>query len=100
MGRHLAVHPTVKAVARFADEVNDPADVATYQVKFGSWLSIGGSASGPPLLALHLADNWPAFGSRLADWRRSRPTTRRPPAAAGAGCAWSRAGPTRSSPTR
>ena len=71
VGRHLAVHPTVKAVARFRDEVNDPADVATYQVKFGSWLSIGGSASGPPLLALHLADSWPAFGSRLADWRRS-----------------------------
>ncbi len=71
VGRHLAVHPTVKAVARFAEEVNDPADVATYQVKLGSWLSIGGSASGPPLLALHLADSWPAFGSRLADWRRS-----------------------------
>ena len=71
VGRHLAVHPTVKAVARFRDEVNDPADVATYQVKFGSWLSIGGSASGPPLLALHLADSWPVFGSRLADWRRS-----------------------------
>lgn len=71
VGRHLAVHPTVKAVARFAEEINDPADVATYQVKPGSWLSIGGSASGPPLLALHLADSWPAYGSRLADWRRS-----------------------------
>lgn len=71
VGRHLAVHPTVKAVARFPDEVNDPADVPTYQVKFGSWLSLGGSASGPPLLALHLADSWPEFGSRLADWRRS-----------------------------
>lgn len=71
VGRHLAVHPTVKAVARFPDEINDPADVATFQVKLGTWLSFGGSASGPPLLALHLADSWPAFGSRLADWRRS-----------------------------
>lgn len=72
VGRHLAVHPTVKAVARLAEAINDPADVATYQVKeFGSWMSIGGSASGPPLLALQLADSWPSFGSRLEDWRRS-----------------------------
>lgn len=71
VGRHLAVHPTVKAVARLPEEVNDPTDVATYQVKPGPGLSLGGSASGPPLLALQLADSWDAFGASLADWRRS-----------------------------
>jgi choline dehydrogenase-like flavoprotein len=73
VGRHLAVHPTVKAVGRVPEEVNDPRDVPTYQVKPGPGLSIGGSAGGPPLLALQLADSWDAFGSRLVDWRRCLP---------------------------
>ena len=101
IGRHLAVHPTVKVVARFAEEINDPGDVATYQVKeFGSWLSFGGSASGPSLLALHLADNWPAFGSRLADWRRSTSYYAAITSRGRGGCRCSRACGTRSSRTR
>ena len=49
--------------------INDDADLATYQVKeFGSWLSLGGSASRPSLLALSLAENWPSFGGALDRW--------------------------------
>ena len=48
IGRTLAVHPTVKLAARFADDVNVPDDVPVHQVKeFAPDLSFGGSASGP-----------------------------------------------------
>jgi choline dehydrogenase-like flavoprotein len=71
VGGNLSVHPTVKAVAEFADDVNEPADLATYQVKeFGSWLSFGGSASRPALVALALSENWPEFGPSVDRWRR------------------------------
>ena len=46
--RTLAVHPTVKLAARFADAINVPDDVPVHQVKeFAPDLSFGGSASGP-----------------------------------------------------
>ena len=71
IGANLSVHPTVKVVAQFPDEVNDPADLATYQVKeFGSWLSFGGSASRQALVALALAENWTDFGPAIEHWRR------------------------------
>ena len=58
----LAVHPTVKLAARFADEVNVPDDVPVHQVKeFAPDLSFGGSASNPGLVALALSD--PGTGS-------------------------------------
>ena len=70
IGGNLSVHPTVKAVAEMDDEVNLDDDLATYQVKeFGSWLSLGGSASRPALLALSLAENWPQFGGALERWQ-------------------------------
>jgi choline dehydrogenase-like flavoprotein len=70
VGRNFSVHPTVKAVAEFDDEVNDPDDLATYQIKeFGSWLSFGGSASRQSLVALALSENWEAFGSSVDRWR-------------------------------
>ena len=48
IGRSLAVHPTVKLAARFADELNVPDDVPVHQVKeFAPDLSFGGSASQP-----------------------------------------------------
>ena len=71
IGSNLSVHPTVKVVAEFPDEVNEPADLATYQVKeFGSWLSFGGSASRQALVALALSENWTDFGPAIEHWRR------------------------------
>ena len=71
VGRSLAVHPTVKLAARFADDVNLRDDVAVYQVKeFAPDLSFGGSASGPGLAALALSDSWDRFGPAIEDWRR------------------------------
>jgi choline dehydrogenase-like flavoprotein len=71
IGRTLAVHPTVKLAARFADEINIPDDVPVHQVKeFAPDLSFGGSASHPGLVALALSDHWDAFKPALPDWRR------------------------------
>jgi choline dehydrogenase-like flavoprotein len=71
IGRTLAVHPTVKLAARFADELNVPDDVPVHQVKeFAPHLSFGGSASNPGLVALSLLDQWPTFRKAVTDWRR------------------------------
>lgn len=71
IGRTLAVHPTVKLAARFADELNIPDDVPVHQVKeFAPDLSFGGSASHPGLVALALSDHWQRFSRALPDWRR------------------------------
>ena len=71
IGRSLAVHPTVKLSARFADELNVPDDVPVHQVKeFAPDLSFGGSASQPGLVALALSDHWPTFSRAITDWRR------------------------------
>jgi len=71
IGRSLAVHPTVKLAARFADELNVPDDVAVHQVKeFAPELSFGGSASQPGLVALALSDQWATFSKAITDWRR------------------------------
>ena len=74
VGRTLAVHPTVKLAARFADEVNVPDDVPVHQVKeFAPDLSFGGSAASPGLVALALSDHWRplrAGDHRLAPHRR------------------------------
>ena len=69
IGPNLSVHPTVKVVAEFDDEINQPEDLPTYQVKeFGSWLSFGGSASRPALVALSLSENWEQFGDAARRW--------------------------------
>ncbi len=71
IGRTLAVHPTVKLAARFADPINVPDDVPVHQVKeFAPDLSFGGSASHPGLVALALLDNWRDFRSAVVDWPR------------------------------
>jgi choline dehydrogenase-like flavoprotein len=71
IGRTLAVHPTVKLTAKFADEVNVPDDVPVHQVKeFAPDLSFGGSASHSGLVALALSDEWRTFSSAIEDWRR------------------------------
>ncbi len=70
IGRSLAVHPTVKLAARFADELNVPDDVAVHQVnEFAPDLSFGGSASQPGLVALALSDQWRTFSKAITDWR-------------------------------
>jgi choline dehydrogenase-like flavoprotein len=72
VGRTLAVHPMVKAVARFDEPINVPDDVPVHQVKeFAPNISIGGSASRPGLLGLALAPEWMRFGEVTADWERS-----------------------------
>jgi choline dehydrogenase-like flavoprotein len=71
IGRSLAVHPTVKLAARFADDLNVPDDVPVHQVKeFAPDLSFGGSASHPGLVALALSDQWRTFARAITDWRR------------------------------
>jgi choline dehydrogenase-like flavoprotein len=71
VGRSLAVHPTVKLAARFANNVNVPDDVPVHQVKeFAPDLSFGGSASHPGLVALALSDQWATFSPAVTDWRR------------------------------
>lgn len=71
IGRTLAVHPTVKLAARFADAVNVPDDVPVHQVKeFAPHLSFGGSASNPGLIALSLLDQWATFRRAVTDWER------------------------------
>ena len=78
-GRGLSVHPTVKVVARFGAPVTDPDDVPTYQVKeFGPWLSFGGSASRPPLVALALSEPGPGTTGCSTRRRTTPSTTRRP----------------------
>ena len=71
IGRSLAVHPTVKLTARFADELNVPDDVPVHQVKeFAPDLSFGGSASQPGLVALALSDQWRTFRKAITNWQR------------------------------
>ncbi|MBK6762404.1 MAG: GMC family oxidoreductase [Micrococcales bacterium] len=55
VGRTLSMHPTVKAVA-FSEKIgNDPHDVPVTQVReFAPDMTIGGSATDGPLLALSL----------------------------------------------
>ncbi|MCY7299740.1 MAG: GMC family oxidoreductase [Ilumatobacteraceae bacterium] len=71
IGKTLAVHPTVKLAARFADELNVPDDVPVHQVKeFAPHLSFGGSASNPGLVALSLLDQWSTFQHAITEWRK------------------------------
>ena len=69
----LSVHPTVKVVADFDAEVNEPGELATWQVReFAPRLTLGGSASRPELVALALADSWSRLGARVARWRHQQ----------------------------
>ena len=74
VGRSLAVHPTVKLAARFADEVNVADDVPVHQVKeFAPDLSFGGSASGPgPRRPRPQRLVGPLPDRPIEDWRRPR----------------------------
>ncbi len=69
----LRCHPTVKIVARFADEVNDPdMGVPTHQVKqFAPRFSLGCSISTPAHLALAMLDHPDEAADVGRDWRRA-----------------------------
>jgi choline dehydrogenase-like flavoprotein len=70
-GNSLAMHPTVKVVAVFDEEVNhENLGVPVHQVKeFAPRLSFGCSISSPPYLALALADQ-PGFADEVRRrWR-------------------------------
>jgi hypothetical protein len=72
IGNTLQMHPTVKIVAEFADEVNTPQmGVPVHQVKeFAPRISFGCSISSPPHLALALL-HYPEARRQLdQDWRR------------------------------
>jgi choline dehydrogenase-like flavoprotein len=69
IGSNLSVHPTVKVVAEFEEELNTPGELATFQVKEFDWLSMGGSASRKALIALALSENWERFSHALPHWR-------------------------------
>ncbi len=65
------MHPTVKVVAEFEEEVNhESLGVSVHQVKeFSPRISFGCSISSPPYLALALAD-YPGFALQLRErWR-------------------------------
>jgi choline dehydrogenase-like flavoprotein len=71
IGATLHVHPTVKAVAEFADRLDAAADVPVHQVKeFGPDLSLGGSVSRPGHVALALVNNWGRDGMHAENWER------------------------------
>jgi choline dehydrogenase-like flavoprotein len=71
VGNSLAIHPTVKAVAFFKEEVNHEAlGVAVHQVKgFSPRMSFGCSISSLPYLGLALSDYSGAHGEVKSRWR-------------------------------
>lgn len=71
VGAGLSVHPTVKAMAQLSEPVNDPDDLAGYQVKeFGPGLTLGGSAGRPGMIALGLSGTWGRDRDLVEHWRR------------------------------
>jgi len=71
VGNSLAMHPTVKVVAEFDEEVNhERLGVSVHQVKeFSPRIGFGCSISSPPYLALALAD-YPGIAPQLRQrWR-------------------------------
>jgi choline dehydrogenase-like flavoprotein len=72
LGRGLSIHPTVKVVARFEEPVTDPDEVPTYQVKeFAPDVTLGGSASREPLIALALGETWSRDRDLMTQPRRN-----------------------------
>lgn len=72
VGNGLRLHPTIKVVAEFPEEVNDPEmGVPVHQVKeFAPHYSFGCSISSPPHLAVALADHAERIPDLIRRWRR------------------------------
>ena len=73
VGNSLQVHPTVKIVARFSEDVNSATmGVPVHQVKeFSPRLSFGCSISSPAYVALGLIDHPDAALETAATWQRT-----------------------------
>jgi len=71
VGKTLNMHPTVKIVAEFEEEVNSlDSGVPVHQVKeFAPGITLGGSASTPPHLAMTLTDADADIGSVGNRWQ-------------------------------
>jgi choline dehydrogenase-like flavoprotein len=72
VGDTLAMHPTVKVVAQWPEQVDAwRSGVPVHQVReFAPALSLGGSVSTPGHLALSLANNGPRALEVMPEWRR------------------------------
>ena len=72
VGDTLQLHPMVRFAARFGDEVNDPAyGVPVVQVdEFKPLMTLGGSYSSLPHVALWLGPSVPHRRAKLEDWKR------------------------------
>jgi choline dehydrogenase-like flavoprotein len=73
VGNSLAMHPTIKVVALFEDEVNYPElGVPFHQVReFAPRMSFGCSISSPPHLALAMLDHPEDSGRVLPRWSQA-----------------------------
>ena len=73
VGNSLQVHPTVKIVARFSEDVNSASmGVPVHQVKeFSPRLSFGCSISSPAYVALGLIDHPDAARETAETWQRT-----------------------------
>lgn len=73
VGNSLAMHPTVKVVAIFPDEVNDnPCDVAAQQVtEFSPRACLGCSVSSLPHMSLAMLDHLESGIDLRTEWRRA-----------------------------
>ena len=71
IGETLRIHPMLKVIARFDEEVNAHRSVLPLlQVKeFGPEISLGGSFFTPGHLAMTLSENWPQVRRHMADYR-------------------------------
>ena len=71
VGNSLRMHPTIKFVARFPEEVNSlDMGVPVHQVKeFAPRFSFGCSISTPPYLALAMTEHRDGLDSVSRDWR-------------------------------
>jgi choline dehydrogenase-like flavoprotein len=71
-GQRLHMHPTVKMVARFPEPVNQPGmGVPVHQVKeFAPRISLGGSVSSPPYLALAMIDHPAHAADCIVHWNQ------------------------------
>ena len=72
IGNSLRVHPTVKFVARFNEEIYDETlEIPVHQVKeFSPQISFGGSISTPPYLAIGLIDHKKEGLPHLQSWKK------------------------------
>ncbi len=72
IGNTLQMHPTIKVVAEFDEEINDyEMGVPVHQVKeFSPDISIGCSISSKPYLALAMLDNDKYLNKVQSNWRK------------------------------